>query len=175
MANEPAIPPPSADIPLEHVSFIRAIDPGTTQSAIVEWNGQLILRATIMPNQEVVKMLDWIETGGALVIEMVASYGMPVGKEVFETVRWIGRFEQAFAPNPTRLIYRRDVKLHHCGSARAKDSNIRQALIDKYGPPGTKKNPGVTYGLKADLWSAFALATFALETATKPSITNTNT
>lgn len=98
-----------------------------------------------------------------IAIEMIASYGMPCGKEVFETCLWIGRFtEHCREP---RLVYRRDIKMHHCGSARAKDANIRQALIDKYGAPGTKKNPGATYGLKSHLWAAFALATFISETS----------
>jgi len=95
---------------------------------------------------------------------MVASYGMPVGKEVFETCVWIGRFMQVWHdPDAVRLIYRRDVKLHLCGSARAKDGNIRQALIDKLGPQGTKKAPGPTYGVKSHAWAALALAVTAAE------------
>ena len=97
-----------------------------------------------------------------LAIEMVASYGMAVGKEVFETVRWIGRFQQCWRdPDAVRLIYRRDVKLHLCGSPRAKDANIRQALIDQLGPVGVKREPGPLYGVKSHAWSALAVAVTA--------------
>ena len=101
-------------------------------------------------------------TPSPVYIEMVASYGMAVGRDVFETCRWIGRFTEACeVQNRTvHMIFRRDVKLHHCMSARAKDANVRQVLLDKYGSPGTKKNPVLTYGLKKDLWSAFAIAAY---------------
>jgi hypothetical protein len=52
------------------------------------------------------------------------------------------------------LVYRRDVKLHHCHSAKAKDANITQALIDRFAPgvpnrgKGTKAEPGWFYGFK---------------------------
>ena len=93
---------------------------------------------------------------------MVASYGMAVGKEVFETVRWVGRFQQAWRdPDAVRLVYRKDVKLHLCGSPRAKDTNIRQALIDLLGPRGTKKNPGPTYGVSSHAWAALGVAVTA--------------
>lgn len=96
-----------------------------------------------------------------MAIEMIASYGMAVGKSVFETCVWIGRFIERWGPAYT-LIYRKDVKLHLCNNPRAKDSNIRQALIDKFGPPGTRKNPGKTHGISKDCWSALAVAvTFA--------------
>ncbi|MBQ1764316.1 MAG: hypothetical protein IIZ92_15615 [Aquincola sp.] len=99
-----------------------------------------------------------------LAIEMIASYGMPVGREVFETCVWIGRFVQAWhSPDKVRLVYRRDVKLHLCGSPRAKDPNIRQALIDKLGPAGTKKDPGPTYGVKSHAWAALGVAVTAAE------------
>jgi hypothetical protein len=98
---------------------------------------------------------------------MIASYGMAVGREVFETCVWIGRFIQARQPMQHELIYRRDVKIHLCGSPRAKDANIRQSLLDKFGEVGTKKNPGPLFGVKSHVWSALAVAVTALETAGK--------
>jgi hypothetical protein len=92
---------------------------------------------------------------------------MAVGKEVFETVRWIGRFQQAYRnPETVMLIYRRDVKLHLCNSAKAKDQNVRQALIDLFAPTGagktpqigTKARPGPLYGVSGHAWSALAVA-----------------
>ena len=74
---------------------------------------------------------------------MVASYGMPVGKEVFDTCVWIGIYVQQAHElgKSTEFIYRKDEKMNICHSMKAKDSNIRQALIDRFGQVGTKKNP----------------------------------
>ena len=52
-----------------------------------------------------------------------------------------------------------------CNSAAAKDTNIRQALIDHYGGSkaeaiGVKAKPGPLYGIKADEWSALAIALY---------------
>jgi len=63
---------------------------------------------------------------------MIASYGMPVGREVFETCLWIGRFIECWC-GPYTLVYRREVKSFLCADSRAKDSNVRQAVIDRYG------------------------------------------
>ena len=78
-----------------------------------------------------------------LVIEMIASYEMAVGQTVFETCVWIGRFVEIASFNNIKFeyIYRKDEKMNLCYSMKAKDSNIRQALIDRFGPVGTKKNP----------------------------------
>ena len=86
---------------------------------------------------------------------------MPVGREVFETVYWIGRFAQAAQPVEHTLVSRGAVKMHLCGSKRAKDSNIRQALIDRFGGSaaiGRKADPGPLYGISGDVWSALAVA-----------------
>ena len=166
IAQDPEIEPfdPIAT-PVSRQSPLLAIDPGTNQSAWVVWNGNRILDHGIDANDLLLAKLRKPSNHGPVFIEMVASYGMPVGREVFETCLWVGRFTEAseMQNRTVHRVYRKDVKLHHCGSARAKDSNVRQALIDKYGAPGTKMNPGITYGLKRDLWSAFAIATFVTE------------
>jgi len=149
--------------------MILAIDPGTTESgwATLTDEGVPLCRG-VMPNDDLLASLFNYAShkGYTLAIEMVAHYGMPVGREVFETCVWIGRFQQKWrAPDEVRLIYRRDVKLHLCGSSRAKDANIRQALIDRLGPIGTKKDPGPLYGVKSHAWAALAVAVTAFDTA----------
>lgn len=149
---------------------ILAIDPGTEQSGWCAFNGSAVSGAGVMPNDELLTFIQRSHfeiNGYRLAIEMVASYGMAVGKDVFETVRWIGRFQQAWKrPEEAMLIYRRDVKLHLCNSAKAKDGNIRQALLDmfprtgggKTPQVGTKAQPGPLYGVSSHAWSALAVA-----------------
>ena len=145
---------------------IFAIDPGTTESGWVWYEAGRVRKSGVSSNHD---LLADIQAGAIdvceLAIEMIASYGMAVGREVFETCVWIGRFKQAFrAPESVRLVYRKDVKMHICGTPRAKDANIRQALIDKLGPAGTKKAPGPTYGVKSHAWAALGVAVTAAET-----------
>ena len=144
--------------------YIFAIDPGTFESAYCFWDSgkKIILAKGIVKNEDLLTII-WDTSFNVMVIEMVASYGMPVGKEVFETVFWAGRFAQA-SPYPFHRIYRKDVKSFLCGSMKAKDGNIRQALIDLIGPQGTKKAPGPTYGVKADEWAALSVAVVWSET-----------
>lgn len=148
---------------------ILALDPGTTQTGWVEYGGDGgVIESGVMPNADVLIMLQRAHGPDyhCLAIEMIASYGMAVGREVFETCVWIGRFQQAWHdPARVRLVYRRDVKLHLCASPRAKDPNIRQALLDKIGPQGTKRKPGPTYGVKSHAWAALAVAVTVAEAA----------
>lgn len=146
--------------------IILAIDPGTTESGFVLFDGARVLESGVLVNRA---MLEKIRHAGEhgesdeLAIEMIASYGMAVGREVFETCVWIGRMVQSWRePEAVRLVYRKDVKLHICGSPRAKDPNIRQALLDKLGPAGTKRTPGPLYGVKSHAWPALAVAVTAL-------------
>lgn len=141
---------------------ILAVDPGPTQSGYVIYYEGRVTRCGVLPNDMV---LEKCRMNYRLAIEMIASYGMPVGREVFETCVWIGRFLQAHEPYHTRLIYRRDVKLHLCASAKAKDANVWQALVDRFGPAGTKKAPGALYGVRSHARAALALAVTAADTA----------
>lgn len=138
---------------------LLAIDPGPVKSAIVGWDGKQILVKAIQDNNKLIWNLPKaIEKGyELLVIEKIMSYGMTVGASVFETVFWTGRFVSVWPAKWDRMG-RLAVKMHLCHSPRAKDSNIRQVLIDRFGEPGTKKKQGILYGIKKDLWAALALA-----------------
>ena len=159
--------------------MILAIDPGNTHSgyAFIETGTCRPVSVGKVPNDEVLDLIRFTSYD-RLSIEMIASYGMAVGKEVFDTCVWIGRFIQRHDDRVAewadcQLVYRRDVKLHHCHTAKAKDANITQALIDRfaYGQPnhgkGTKAEPGWFYGFKADIWAAYALAVHTSDTLTE--------
>jgi hypothetical protein len=144
---------------------ILAIDPGTTKSAYVVYQDGNILEKGILENTELLLKLrngfpDYIINDMAM--EMIASYGMAVGKSVFFTCVWIGRFVEAWGRD-YHYIYRKDVKMHLCGATKAKDSNIRQAIMDRHGSTreaaiGRKASPGALYGVSKDIWAAIGVA-----------------
>ena len=97
---------------------ILAIDPGNQQSAYALLDADLRpVKFAKKPNDEVMKDCITIleENTAVVVIEMIASYGMAVGKEVFDTCLWIGRFIERLAPETYKLIYRREEKENLCG------------------------------------------------------------
>ena len=152
---------------------ILALDPGPEKTAWVRYDStqRRVRDHEITPNADLLRKLRETSTVGTHVaVEMIASYGMAVGREVFETCVWIGVFLEAlhldFAPGV--IVYRREVKLHLCGSPKAKDANVRTALMDKFGPGklavGTKKFPGPLYGITKDRWAALAVAVTFAET-----------
>ena len=142
--------------------LILGIDPGEKESAWVVWDTEKIISMAIDNNDMIWRAVGAMPPGSIMGIEMVACYGMPVGKSVFETVKWIGKIErEAEIKNiPYYEVFRRNIKMHFCNNMKAKDSNIRQALIDRFGSPGTKKKPGKLYGVKKDIWSALAIAVY---------------
>ena len=149
---------------------VLAIDPGPVQSAWIIFRQNVIVSFGLHPNEhlrtDVCEQAQYAVRGVA--IEMIASYGMPVGAEVFETCVWIGRFKEALVrcridERDIHLVKRQEVKLHLCKSPKANDSSIRQALIDRFGPGkdvaiGNKAKPGPLYGVKADIWAALGVA-----------------
>lgn len=143
---------------------IVAIDPGPVQSAYIQWDGKIIEGFGIEGNETVVELLGLsTQAPYHMAIEQVRSYGMPVGASIFDTVFWSGRFCQAWH-GEFHQVPRLKVKQYLCHDSRAKDSNIIQALVDRFAygiknkGKGTKKEPGFFYGFKSDIWQAFALA-----------------
>lgn len=146
---------------------ILGIDPGPVQSAYVLFNAQTqqIMEKGTHGNEALLALIGAFRSDREidLVIEQIASFGMSVGETVFETVFWSGRFAQEWG-RPFHRLKRHEIKMHLCHTMKAKDPNIRQALIDKLGAPGTKKQPGSTYGISGDCWAALAVAVTFAET-----------
>ena len=151
--------------------MILAIDPGSLESGyVITYDDLVVVEKGKEKNESIIDIIkvcvDAYDVED-IAIEMVASYGMPVGAEVFETCVWIGRFQQCCIESlgiEPKFIFRKDEKMNLCGSMKAKDSNIIQALIDRFAPntpnkgKGTKKEPGWFYGFKKDIWQAYAVA-----------------
>jgi hypothetical protein len=145
--------------------MLLAIDPGNVESAYVIVDEDLKpVEFGKVENHELLKKISGncgnFYDCSKMAIEMIQNLGMPaVGETLFETCVWVGRFIEASVSQlniePVK-IYRREEKINLCGSMKAKDSNIRQALIDRFGEVGTKKAPGWFYGFKADIWQAYA-------------------
>jgi hypothetical protein len=151
-------------------NLILAIDPGTFESAyVIMGEGLKPIEFGKVENKKLLKLIQNIKDKpyqvDHLAMEMVASYGMAVGKDVFETCVWIGKFIQTAngkIPNIKR-IYRKEVKMNLCHTMKANDSNIRQALVDRFAygvsnyGKGKKDSPGWFYGFAADVWQAYAV------------------
>jgi hypothetical protein len=146
------------------MSMILGIDPGPVETAAVLLDpvAKRVVESWYIENEILYGVIGRYWTSCDTAIEMIASYGMAVGAEVFDTCCWIGRFEREIerlsGAYPAR-IKRIECKMALCHNSRAKDPNIRQALLDMYGPVGTKKNPGPLFGISGDKWAALAVAT----------------
>lgn len=148
---------------------ILAIDPGQTRSGVVSYaSGRVVWACPDMLNGAVLAHLERgdIPDGQVLAIEtMQANYAATVGASVIDTLIWIGEFRHAWRARTgleAQLLSRQAIKAALCaGNTRANDSGVRQALIDRLGAPGTKRQPGPTYGVTSHAWSALAVAVVA--------------
>lgn len=150
---------------------LLAIDPGTTESAYVVMDENYKpIEAKKLPNADVRQRLLELNPDHVF-IELIGHYGtgMPAGQTVFDTCIWIGRFVEILLERDPELVKRVPVKVHHCGSPRAKDTNVRQALVDRFTPnapnmgKGTRAKPGWFYGFRADVWQAYAVGVYGLD------------
>jgi len=94
------------------MSLILALDPGTTQTGwcIYSTKHKTVQAFGVSPNEEIITLIDE-RVYTEVACEMIASYGMAVGAEVFETCIWIGRFQQKLADTegmPMHRVFRKD-------------------------------------------------------------------
>ncbi len=155
---------------------LLAVDPGNVESAytLIERPSLRPVEAAKVPNATMRDVVAIYQDCADVYIEMIASYGKPVGATVFETVLEIGRFVECCGGpvsegGKAHLVYRREVKLHLCDSSAVTDAIIKQALVDRFAPhasnhgKGSKAEPSWFYDFKADIWQAYALAVYAAD------------
>ncbi|XHX80927.1 MAG: hypothetical protein RBJ76_13635 [Stenomitos frigidus ULC029] len=153
---------------------ILAIDPGSTLSGFVVWDGK-----TILAKSDGTKENKGKTTNGLLLSLLRSKDGFPGVTDVViegitlyqradmglrDTIIWSGRFAEAWhfqSSKETAFINRADVKTYFLKGLSGTDKNdatMKMALIDRFGAPGTKDQQGVTFNLKYDQWQAFGLA-----------------
>jgi len=94
-----------------------------------------------------------------VVIEGIVPYAQPLDAAVIATCYQIGQLQYALRDLATvKMISRKEVKSHLLGKTTGSDVDVKRALIDALGEPGTKANPGPTYGVKGHGWAALAVA-----------------
>lgn len=159
------------------MTTIIAIDPGPERSAWLAMAGDRIAPDEqgdplmgILPNDEVVVLLRrWHSSAragdipflDAIVIETIEPWGGFTGPPALATMRWVGRFEEAVYPVPVTLRKRSET-LARLGIGRLPKGQaqaaVRALLIERWGGEAAIRKGGPLKGVKADLWSALALA-----------------
>ena len=148
---------------------VMGIDPGNRESAycVVDLPEMRPVRFGKVVNEDLIEIICTAQDVDRFAIERVACYGMPVGREVFDTCEWIGRYTQIITDwydVMPGFVLRMEEKERICHDARAGDANIRRALIDRFAThdlkngKGTKKEPDWFFGFASDVWAAYAVA-----------------
>lgn len=166
---------------------ILGIDPGSEKTGLCIFRpaSYRVEDPCILPNSEVLRYLSMKLTEKRpktvqvrwVVQELISSYGFSVGRSVFETVRWNGRFTQhlcSIAENNPELRFsvlgvpRFRIKQVVCNSkAKRNDASVIDALKRKFYArhrvpkefykPG-RRGCGPLKEVKGDAWQALAAA-----------------
>lgn len=148
----------------ERVRAVLAIDPGPVISGWVIFDGLAVCAAGVDPNEEVLALIDRTGIVSDVVIERVQSYGRIVGASVYDMVFWSGRFYEAAVTRGyvVHRMYFREVRQHLCGKHPAKERQVWEQILARYGGKlpalGTKHCPGPLMHVRSHARSALALA-----------------
>lgn len=146
---------------------IVAIDPGTNESGFCALrDGQPVLHGTVN-NRDLLNQLRSVRpsdgTETTVAIEQMQNYGGPVSTDVFQTLLWSGRFQEAAESNGFSVVYlsRVRVKTHLCNKPNATDAEVWAAVCGRYGVPYSrgKQAPlgSVLHGITGDARQALAV------------------
>ena len=156
-------------------NYILSIDPSCKHSAftLIDMDSLAIMSMGFLEEKDILNLIGNIqELYGEnhiyhLAVETIQNLGCIVGREVFDTCILIGkileRAESTKKYHNIVKIYRSEEKLNLCGTTKTNDVGIKNSLIQRFAKDvpnygkGTKKSPGWFYGVKADIWQAYAI------------------
>jgi len=158
--------------------IIIGIDPGPEHSGVVAYDAyhkEVEQSFSEMANDKVFDYLRGTVYNPKQVrlgIEIPACYGLRVGRDVFQTCVWAGRFIQEFTCLSFWTVYevsRPEIVHHLTGKRGGPKAAVNAVLVDRFGPGrkvavGRKSAPGPLYGVKGHAWDALAVAYFVAET-----------
>lgn len=145
---------------------VLGVDPGPTETGYaLVGPGYQVVEAGKTSNEAIITMLR-ANPPSHIALESVQSYGMAVGREVFDTCFFIGEVIRACkdAGIPFTLYPRPEYTRRICGVGKVNDAVLRQALLLRFG--GDRKGEPL-FALKGctDKRSAFAVAVYHLDIA----------
>jgi hypothetical protein len=144
------------------MTVVLAIDPGPIQSGIARFDGERVLFAGVLPNEDVLKIVA-DDRSDLLAIEKFMASGQSLGNESLDTVRWEERFRLSSGdPDMVRMVPRLSVKKVLGLSQRDGDKQVNARLAELIGPKGTKAAPGPCFGVSSHSWAALGVAYAAL-------------
>ena len=147
---------------------VLGVDPGPTESAFAlvsedQRGDPRVIRAGKVGNDSLIEQLRQYSPAH-VAIESIQSYGMAVGRSVFDCCYFIGEVIRACkdAGIPFTLYPRPEYTRRICGVGKVNDAVLRQALLIRFG--GDKRGEPL-YALKgnSDKRSAFAVAVYHLD------------
>lgn len=137
---------------------ILAIDPGTHESGYVRMADGRVVESGVLPNEELLPIIAADESD-ILALEGFKARGNVIDNNCVQTIRWEGRFQQAWgSPDDVVLIPRMIVKRALGLPGSADDAAVNAKLREVFGEKGTKANPGPTYGVSSHAWAALGVA-----------------
>lgn len=144
--------------------LVLGIDPGPTESAYALVGPDFRVREAEKVGND--HLAAWLSTQRPVevAIESIQSYGMAVGRSVFDTCFMIGRLIQVCIDHriPYALYPRPEYTRRICGVGKVNDAVLRQALLLRFG--GDRKGEPL-FLLKGctDKRSAFAVAVYHID------------
>ena len=132
--------------------MIFGVDPGPKVSTWVKYGDNTILAfGRDVANHTLLENIALADA--PIIVEDIENMGQTVGESTFLTARWSGRFEErAFrAGVELHFLKRTAIKLHLCGKRNCKGTQVRLALLERFGNIATA-------GIADHAWSALAIA-----------------
>lgn len=150
------------------------IDPGTTQSGYVIYDGIKIYESGVLPNEKIEAILEQKSFFDYVGIEQIEGRGNVLGKETFETLIWSGVFKHAAKPKSVFFAPPAHVRAFLTGRPNVSDKQVTEALLkryrDKFKVWNERSNPDLAdhHLLTSHSIQAFALAAYLIDSPKSP-------